>query len=185
MSVGPVILPGYRSGAARRPACAGLCRVRCQPLDVDDLVALAVALDVSPNLFLLSDRDAALLDVDERGALVLTPNRRVLWRQAWEWATGEQPLPPHAESRVDPLRFRVVNRPHTPDLVEILGEEAVIENEDGDPTHVAVTLRWTSPGTGHGATGWRRLWQEGARLASRLAETAQRIASEEFNDGEH
>lgn len=54
-------------------------------IDVDDLVALAIALDTTPNRLLLAD-DAG----DE--PMELTAELRVPALHAWQWATGERPL---------------------------------------------------------------------------------------------
>lgn len=66
--------------------------------DVDDLVALAVALGTTPNRLLLADPSRC------PGGIDLTPAQaRVEIRHAWEWATGELPLtlPIHATPRWD------------------------------------------------------------------------------------
>jgi transcriptional regulator with XRE-family HTH domain len=55
-------------------------------VDVDDLVALATALDVSPNRLLLPD-SAGQDEVE------LLPNVIVRSLDAWHWAAGEEPLP--------------------------------------------------------------------------------------------
>lgn len=54
-------------------------------VDVDDLVAFAIALNVTPNRLLLTP-DASAEPVD------LTPNITVTRERAWQWATGELPL---------------------------------------------------------------------------------------------
>jgi transcriptional regulator with XRE-family HTH domain len=64
----------------------GLSRIEnaARRVDADDLVALAVALDVSP---------AALLMPREVTEVVpLTRKRGASWQAAWRWANGEQPL---------------------------------------------------------------------------------------------
>jgi len=63
-------------------------------VDVDDLVALALALDVSPNSILLSEE--ARLDVE----IGLTPGRAVDAASAWRWATQDSPPQP-VKSDVD------------------------------------------------------------------------------------
>lgn len=83
-------------------------------VDVDDLVALAVALDVSPvRLLLPPTADETKVDV--------TPDAEATARTAWLWATGEKPLPNDLwrEQSVDvdldrDLRFETENRPHDP-----------------------------------------------------------------------
>jgi 8-oxo-dGTP diphosphatase len=56
-------------------------------IDVDDLVALAVALDTTPNRLLLPST------ADDAESVELTPEVRVSALDAWKWATGEEPLP--------------------------------------------------------------------------------------------
>jgi transcriptional regulator with XRE-family HTH domain len=90
-------------------------------IDVDDLVALALALDVSPAQLLLGP-------VARDDELELTPGVNATGHQAWRWARGEVPFPPSepieqvledgrvvqvgdAESHVRWLRFYVENRP--------------------------------------------------------------------------
>ena len=67
-------------------------------VDVDDLVALAVALDTTPNRLLLPGAiDTELVE--------LTPEVSVSALDAWKWATGEAPL--HAVPAPDePLLIR-------------------------------------------------------------------------------
>lgn len=75
-------------------------------VDADDLVALAVALGVTPNRLLLTGRVA-----DD--TVRLTPAVEVSQVAAWWWATGEQRLPgPHAVP--DDRQFGAENRPHDP-----------------------------------------------------------------------
>ncbi len=97
-------------------------------VDVDDLLAMALALDVSPNRLLLTPGAG-----DDQVALTTEVN--ISERLAWEWATGERPLDVpqvpfvHAgrkfpipanrpdlqlgASRMRAGTFRDVNRPHT------------------------------------------------------------------------
>jgi 8-oxo-dGTP diphosphatase len=56
-------------------------------VDVDDLVALAVALDTTPNRLLLPG------SADDAEPVELTPEVTVSALDAWKWATGEEPLP--------------------------------------------------------------------------------------------
>jgi len=91
-------------------------------VDVDDLVALAVALGVTPNRLLLP----ASAGDDE---LQLTPERECTERQAWAWAAGDRPLIDREPGEThedgldldldDPLfdefeAFARENRPHVP-----------------------------------------------------------------------
>lgn len=68
-------------------------------VDVDDLVALAIALDVTPSRFLLPD--------GKPGDMVqLTENVTVSWVRAWSWAAGHMSLSPPGTSlsnRVKPV----------------------------------------------------------------------------------
>lgn len=59
-------------------------------IDVDDLVAFAVALGVTPNRLLLA---AAASD---GRPVELLPELRVSELKAWQWATGDTPLPTDA-----------------------------------------------------------------------------------------
>jgi len=68
-------------------------------VDVDDLVALAVALDVSPNVLLLPPVQAPMADVNATADV--TPGVKASVGDMWAWATGERPLhqaPPRAEA---------------------------------------------------------------------------------------
>lgn len=92
-------------------AATGITRIESgqRRVDADDLVALAVALGVTPTLLLLppdvSDDDVAV-----------TPTRTAPWLAAWRWATGDQPLLKREEELpVDDPRVRSFiseNRPH-------------------------------------------------------------------------
>lgn len=80
--------------------------------DVDDLMALAVALDVAPNRLLLTESAG-----DEK--IGLTPDAEASERTVWRWATGEAALPADLwadeSTRIDldrTWRFRKENRPH-------------------------------------------------------------------------
>ena len=53
-------------------------------VDVDDLVALSIALGVSPNRLLLTDK--------AEGQIELAPSLTVHASDAWEWARGKKPL---------------------------------------------------------------------------------------------
>jgi transcriptional regulator with XRE-family HTH domain len=89
----------------------GLSRIesKARRVDADDLMALAVALDVSPVRLLLSPERT---DDD----VPLTPAHAAPWAAAWRWATGEQPLLGRDdELRVDSPRvkaFIAENRPY-------------------------------------------------------------------------
>jgi len=64
-------------------------------VDVDDLVALALALGVTPNRLLLPGHTHEEVD--------LAPEVRTGWRMAWRWATAEFPM------RRDPATGEVRN----------------------------------------------------------------------------
>lgn len=76
-------------------------------VDVDDLVALAVALDVAPSRLLLT-AEAGEEEVN------LTPTVRCSAREAWRWSAGEEPLrrgaPLDLGDRMD--RFTQESAPH-------------------------------------------------------------------------
>src|SRR5687768_11879654 len=59
---------------------------RPRRIDVDDLVALSLALDTSPNRLLLTPT------AREREDLELTPDVTIWEREAWRWARGETTL---------------------------------------------------------------------------------------------
>lgn len=81
-------------------------------VDVDDLVALAVALDVSPiRLLLPAEADGQEVE--------LTHARVVSAEAAWPWAAGSQPLPEGDDKVFNVnvnrlLRFQPENAPHVP-----------------------------------------------------------------------
>jgi transcriptional regulator with XRE-family HTH domain len=85
-------------------------------VDVDDLVALAVALDVSPNRLLLtahaSDDSKDMID------LVAGGDPTVTTATAWRWACGDEPFEDLNRGVVLDLdraqRFSRENRPHEP-----------------------------------------------------------------------
>jgi transcriptional regulator with XRE-family HTH domain len=75
-------------------------------VSAEDLVALALALDVSPTRLLLPSEA-----VDE---VELTPAVRAPWASAWSWATGQRPLAADDEP-VDAAavtQFEQENQPH-------------------------------------------------------------------------
>jgi 8-oxo-dGTP diphosphatase len=77
-------------------------------VDVDDLVVLAIALGVSPNVLLLPRLGVRALPVEGELAPGMAP---VDAAAAWAWATGEKPLPNGDTSR-DEAEFVTANRPH-------------------------------------------------------------------------
>ncbi|MGI8701238.1 MAG: helix-turn-helix domain-containing protein [Nocardioidaceae bacterium] len=87
-------------------------------VDADDLVALAVALDVTPNRLLLTET------AENTRTLTLAPLIAGSERAVWRWASGERSamhnLDVASESTAAHVRerrasFRTINRPHDPD----------------------------------------------------------------------
>jgi transcriptional regulator with XRE-family HTH domain len=74
-------------------------------VDADDLVALALALGVTPNRLLLTGGVP-----DE--SVALTPTQQASAVSAWWWATGQQRLP--GAFAVSDQQFGAENRPHDP-----------------------------------------------------------------------
>jgi transcriptional regulator with XRE-family HTH domain len=90
----------------------GLSRIEngARRVDADDLVALAVALNVSPAALLMpAEHWPGMNEV-----IALTPARSASWGAAWRWANGEQPLTgePFDPEAVDVRRFRADSRPY-------------------------------------------------------------------------
>lgn len=83
-------------------------------VDVDDLVALAIALDVTPNRLLLT------ADGDREGVALTPSGVGGAARTVWRWASGEWHLavePDGTPTDYDTgrgARFRKENRPHDP-----------------------------------------------------------------------
>lgn len=94
-------------------------------VSVDELVAFAVALGVSPNALLLPEPFAAA-----DGQYGVTPTTTAEAASMWEWATGEQQLALHGVEgepvpaplrKVDLARFRAENGPHRfPGLIQLV-----------------------------------------------------------------
>lgn len=76
-----------RHGRGLSAETLGKVEKRERRIDVDDLVALAVALDTSPNRLLLPG------DASDAELVELTPDVEVSALDAWKWAVGEEPLP--------------------------------------------------------------------------------------------
>lgn len=100
-----------RMGELGQPvSVSGLSKVELgqRRVDVDELVALAIALDVSPNRLLLPGE--ASDDV-----VFLTTEAQAESSVAWKWAAGDSPLPTPGTFDVDDVsRFGRENRPHDP-----------------------------------------------------------------------
>lgn len=75
----------------------GLSRIesKARRVDADDLVALALALDVTPVRLLLPPQTSEAGDEPVQ----LTPEVARGWTAAWRWATGDQPLVDGDEDR--------------------------------------------------------------------------------------
>lgn len=109
-------------------------------VDVEDLVALAIALDVTPARLLLPPQ-AGEQEVQ------LTPQAHASARAAWEWACGVSPLsdpwddrPPVTFDLDRFRRFREENRPHEPDT----SLEVIMRNEDALAAAAKAVLAATS-----------------------------------------
>ncbi|HEX5289805.1 MAG TPA: helix-turn-helix transcriptional regulator [Streptosporangiaceae bacterium] len=84
-------------------------------VDVDDLVALAAALDVSPSELLLPEWKYGTA----ASTVAVTSHQDASVREMWAWATGEVPLGRRPvsisdprEAREDEWNFAVLGRPH-------------------------------------------------------------------------
>ncbi|MEU4578952.1 helix-turn-helix transcriptional regulator [Nonomuraea sp. NPDC023979] len=89
-------------------------------VDVDDLVALALALDVSPNRLLLPESAGTDQGVD------LTPEVTIPTEDAaWRWAVGEYyPFPLDAPTPAsEVVKFMAANRPHAGADLNILEQQ--------------------------------------------------------------
>ena len=61
-------------------------------VDVDDLIALAVALDVSPAVLLMPTPDPEMSDRNGEGVVYLDPGDPLDTRQVWNWLTAKDSL---------------------------------------------------------------------------------------------
>ncbi len=88
---------------------SGITKIEQQQrkVDVNDLVALAAALNTSPAVLLAPD-----VQEGEDRAVAVTPERVVKARDAWWWVTAARPLPPqpgtHARHNAVHQEFRDV-----------------------------------------------------------------------------
>jgi transcriptional regulator with XRE-family HTH domain len=99
-------------------------------VDADDLVALAIALGVTPNRILL-DRASDEADIQ------LAQGHSVTRRHAWNWANGRMPLPPVLKPQDDMgrelvnvdamLEFRRINRPNEKGFLPSLDDPETVE----------------------------------------------------------
>lgn len=150
----------------------GLSRVERgeRRIDADDLVALALALDVSPNALLMPP--TARQDV----AVALAPNATASEVTAWRWATGDSEFPANPwaddhgvaldlDSTGRPERFRRENRPHDPpndtDIRDVVKHER--EAEDVMAAVSALRARGVSLKS---IVGWLETAEDMARLVA-------------------
>lgn len=94
-----------RRGRTLSAETLGKVERRERRIDVDDLVALAVALGVTPNRLLLP------ANVRDDEPVELLPEVRVSAMKAWKWAAGDEPLGDGFSSR-EHLAFIEENQPH-------------------------------------------------------------------------
>jgi transcriptional regulator with XRE-family HTH domain len=110
----------------------GLARIEKgeRRVDADDLVALAIALGVTPNALLLPR------DVDATDDVALTPAKSVMAAGAWNWADGRNFLlgPQHSSWRAQ-VDFLAQSRPrwqqaeYVRQRMEELAERQLAEEE--------------------------------------------------------
>jgi len=107
---------------------SGLTRIERaeRRVDVDDLIALAVALDVSPNALLLPGPLTPMTALGHQEPL--TPTVMESLGRMWAWATGEQPLTPGTGH--DTAEFIMDNRPHRFQLSA--APDSAVWNADSD-----------------------------------------------------
>lgn len=104
-------------------------------VDADELVALALALDVSPNRLLLPPEASTERGVD------LTPEVTIPTEDAaWRWACGEYyPFPLDAPTpAADVVRFMAANRPHASGNISLLEREIAEHLKELKPVAKAV-----------------------------------------------
>ena len=102
-------------------------------MEVDDLVALAVALDTPPHVLLLPAADGAS---DYGRPVQLTPGYETTARRAWQWATGEHPLAD--VSAADEVRFTARARPGRTALALDPGRSAAARTAHADMVSLVV-----------------------------------------------
>jgi transcriptional regulator with XRE-family HTH domain len=99
-------------------------------VDVDDLVALAMALNVTPTRLLLPG--AAQPD---DAPVELAPGRAVPWERAWAWAVGREALPAADQptdaeiSAEQDYEFSEASRPYDPPPNLLMSEIEAMEAE--------------------------------------------------------
>jgi transcriptional regulator with XRE-family HTH domain len=92
-------LSGRLEALGRPIPVLGLSRMEngARKVDADDLVALALALGVTPNRLLLPDVDAR----SSASAHALTPAVKGRPQELWSWAQGEEPAETPLETLID------------------------------------------------------------------------------------
>jgi transcriptional regulator with XRE-family HTH domain len=107
-------------------------------VDVDDLVALAMALGVTPTRLLLPPT------ADPEGSPVeLTTKRSVPWERAWAWASGQEALPAPGQpadaevSAEDAYEFTEASRPYDPPPNLLMSEIEAME-----ASHASLVKEW-------------------------------------------
>lgn len=138
-----------KAGRPITPSAVAKIERRERQVTADDLVALAVALDVSPA--------ALLLPAKATDPVQLTETTSVSWETAWRWAHGESPATPTRDSREgveDPKdrrsRFLRENQPYR-DSSHINEIAAYLQARIDGPWHLEVDS------TGEGEEGTLRL----------------------------
>lgn len=122
-----------RMGELGRPTLpSGIMKIEdgSRRVDVDDLVALALALNVTPNRLLLPPEAGTDKGVDLTPA-VTAPTEDAAWR----WAVGEYALfPLDAPTPAgDVVRFMAANRPHASTNLSVLEQEIAKHLKDLKP----------------------------------------------------
>lgn len=166
-------LSGFMKRLGRPILPSGLSKIEqgWRRVDADDLVALAVALDVTPNRLLLP----ATASPDD--AMDLTEEVCGNEEQFWAWATGAQRLPLNATEPDPPRphlnldlthRFRRENRPHEPSPIAFKEVEAYEDRAGPFLTAVDKAVQDGVP--------WDVVfaWVSLRRTAQRFAEVARR-----------
>lgn len=106
-----------RMGEIGRPMLrTGLAKIESgeRRVDVDDLMALAIALQVTPNRLLLGSPPEGA----DFGIVQLTPRLAHMGEDAWLWACGERRIPGFAAWMPEgTVEWMKENRPHRPPVL--------------------------------------------------------------------
>ncbi|THV43454.1 helix-turn-helix transcriptional regulator [Glycomyces buryatensis] len=160
------------TGIGRPVASTAITKIEAgdRRVDVDDLVALAIALEVSPVTLLLPGVDeVANVEADminTSKSVPLTEKVSAPWEIVWRWAHGTDPLP---GSEARPAAFLEENRPYDRGLKHET-QRAVMDRLTDRPAVVVVVAHddATAPEVDiHMGSGAER---EAERLRRRLAE---------------